>query len=38
MSTSFEFHCIYCGKHFGEDLIKLSQHIGKIHDIVRESK
>lgn len=36
--SSLQFHCIYCGKDFGEDLIKLSQHIGKMHDVVRDSQ
>ena len=28
----FPMHCEYCGKNFGENLIALGTHIGKIHD------
>lgn len=32
MSKSYEFHCTYCGKEFGEDVIELAKHIGATHD------
>ncbi len=35
MSSQFKFDCMYCGKDFGDDVIKLAKHIGKEHDPVR---
>ena len=35
VSGHYEFDCMYCGKQFGEDVIGLAKHIGKIHDPVR---
>ena len=35
ISCKFEFDCVYCGKEFGDDVIKLAKHIGKEHDAVR---
>ena len=37
MSNQYEFDCIYCGKEFGDDVIELAIHIGKVHDPVRSS-
>lgn len=28
----FSMYCEYCGKNFGENLIALGTHIGKVHD------
>ncbi len=36
MSTKYEFHCVYCGREFGEDPIALAQHIGRKHDPTRK--
>lgn len=36
MENSFEFHCMFCGKDFGSDVINLAKHIGKIHDPTRK--
>lgn len=38
MSNTYQFHCTYCGKEFGEDVIELARHIGSIHDPSRENQ
>lgn len=35
MPGHFDFHCKYCGKDFGDDVIKLAKHIGRRHDPCR---
>ena len=37
MPGRFDFQCRYCGKDFGNDVIKLAKHIGKRHDPCRIS-
>ena len=36
MEEIFDFHCSYCGKEFGKEVIDLAVHIGKIHDPTRK--
>ncbi len=36
MKEKFDFYCSYCGKEFGEQVIDLAIHIGKIHDPTRK--
>ena len=31
----FDFYCKYCGKDFGNNVIKLARHIGRCHDQAR---
>lgn len=33
--SQFEFQCRYCGKNFGDDVIKLAKHIKTQHDPCR---
>ncbi len=35
VSNQYEFHCVYCGKEFGDDVIELARHIGREHDPTR---
>ncbi len=35
LSNQFKFECMFCGKDFGIDVMKLALHIGKIHDQAR---
>lgn len=37
MSNQYEFHCKYCGKEFGSEVIDLAKHIGKEHDPTRST-
>ncbi len=36
MSTQYKFECRYCGKEYGDNVIELALHIGRVHDIARE--
>lgn len=37
MSDQYTFHCKYCGEDFGTGVVELALHIGKVHDISRDS-
>ncbi len=32
LSNQFSFQCMFCGKEYGEKVIELAIHIGKVHD------
>ncbi len=32
LSSQYSFQCMFCGKEYGENVIKLAIHIGKVHD------
>ena len=32
LSSQYSFQCMFCGKEYGEKVIELAIHIGKVHD------
>jgi len=32
LSNQYKFKCNFCGMDFGDNVIKLALHIGKVHD------
>jgi len=32
LSNQYSFQCMFCGKEYGEKVIELAIHIGKVHD------
>jgi len=32
LSSQYSFQCMFCGKEYGEKVIDLAIHIGKVHD------
>ena len=32
LSSQYSFQCMFCGKKYGEKVIELAIHIGKVHD------
>ncbi len=32
LSSQYSFQCMFCGKEYGENVIDLAIHIGKVHD------
>ena len=37
LSNQYKFKCKFCGKDFGEDVVELALHIGRVHDVPRNS-
>ncbi len=32
LSNQYSFQCMFCGKEYGDKVIELAIHIGKVHD------
>jgi len=37
LSNQYKFECKFCGKDFDTDVVELALHIGRVHDIPRNS-
>ena len=37
VSNTYKFQCKFCGEDFGDDVVELAVHIGRVHDSPRDS-